>query len=38
MDICNYKNILGKPNKGDHSYRIFNTLLYIYIYEINKKK
>jgi hypothetical protein len=22
--FCNYKNILGEPNKGIHSYRIFN--------------
>lgn len=22
--FCDYKNILGKPNKGIHSYRIFN--------------
>jgi len=24
MNLCKYKNILGKPNKGIHSYRIFN--------------
>lgn len=24
MDLCKYKNILGKPNEGIHSYRIFN--------------
>ena len=23
-NICKYKDILGKPNKGVHSYRIFN--------------
>lgn len=22
--LCKYKNILGKPGKGVHSYRIFN--------------
>ena len=22
--LCQYKNILGKPGKGIHSYRIFN--------------
>lgn len=24
MLFCQYKNILGKPNEGIHSYRIFN--------------
>ena len=24
MDLCKYKNILGIPGKGAHSYRIFN--------------
>ena len=24
VDLCEYKNILGKPGKGVHSYRIFN--------------
>ena len=24
MDLCKYKNILGVPGKGVHSYRIFN--------------
>jgi len=24
MDLCKYKDILGKPNKGIHSYRLFN--------------
>lgn len=24
MNLCKYKNILGKPGKGIHSYRIFN--------------
>jgi hypothetical protein len=24
MNLCKYKNIFGKPNKGIHSYRIFN--------------
>jgi len=24
MSLCKYKNIFGKPNKGIHSYRIFN--------------
>jgi hypothetical protein len=23
MDLCKYKNILGEPNKGPHSYRLF---------------
>jgi len=23
MDLCKYKNILGVPNKGIHSYRFF---------------
>ena len=22
--LCKYKNVLGKPNEGIHSYRIFN--------------
>jgi len=24
MSLCKYRNILGEPNKGVHSYRIFN--------------
>jgi hypothetical protein len=24
MSLCKYKNIFGEPNKGVHSYRIFN--------------
>ena len=24
MDLCKYKNILGIPGQGPHSYRIFN--------------
>jgi hypothetical protein len=24
VDLCKYKDILGKPNQGVHSYRIFN--------------
>ncbi len=24
VDLCEYKDILGKPGKGVHSYRIFN--------------
>lgn len=24
MNLCKYKNILGEPGKGVHSYRIFN--------------
>ena len=24
MNLCKYKNILGKPNEGIHSVRIFN--------------
>jgi hypothetical protein len=24
MDLCKYKNILGIPSQGPHSYRIFN--------------
>jgi hypothetical protein len=23
MDLCKYKNILGEPDKGVHSYRLF---------------
>ena len=28
MDLCKYKNVLGKPNKGVHSYRIFNLAIF----------
>lgn len=24
MSLCQYKNIFGEPNKGAHSYRLFN--------------
>lgn len=24
MNLCKYKDIFGKPNKGIHSYRLFN--------------
>jgi len=24
LDLCKYKNILGDPGKGVHSFRIFN--------------
>ena len=24
IDLCKYKDILGKPGQGVHSYRIFN--------------
>ena len=24
MNLCKYKDIFGKPNKGVHSYRLFN--------------
>ncbi len=24
MSLCRYKNILGEPNKGLHSFRLFN--------------
>lgn len=24
MDLCKYKDVLGKPGKGVHSYRFFN--------------
>ena len=24
MNLCKYKNILGEPGKGAHSYKIFN--------------
>lgn len=26
--LCKYKNILGEPNKGIHSYRIFNIAIF----------
>jgi hypothetical protein len=45
IDLCKYKDILGKPNKGVHSYRIFNiaivdvllTILAAYILSIFTK-
>jgi hypothetical protein len=27
MDLCKYKNALGLPNKGIHSYRIFGVAI-----------
>ena len=27
MNLCAYKNILGIPNKGIHSYRLFNVAI-----------
>ncbi len=27
MDLCKYKNILGQPNKGIHSYRFFGVAI-----------
>jgi len=27
MDLCKYKNILGKPGKGIHSYRLFGVAI-----------
>jgi hypothetical protein len=27
MDFCKYKNIFGEPNKGIHSYRLFNVAI-----------
>jgi hypothetical protein len=27
MNLCEYKDLLGKPNEGLHSYRIFNVAL-----------
>lgn len=27
MDLCKYKNILGEPNKGIHSYRLFGVAI-----------
>jgi hypothetical protein len=46
MDLCKYKNMLGVPCKGVHSYRIFNiaivdvllTLLVAYIISYVFKK
>jgi len=28
MNLCKYKNILGEPGKGIHSYRIFNIAIF----------
>jgi hypothetical protein len=46
MNLCKYKNILGEPGKGAHSYKIFNisivdvilTLLVAYIISYLFKK
>ena len=27
MDLCKYKNILGEPDKGIHSYRLFGVAI-----------
>ena len=27
MSLCKYKNILGEPNKGVHSYRLFGVAI-----------
>lgn len=27
MDLCNYKDIFGKPNEGAHSYRLFDVAI-----------
>ena len=27
MDLCKYKNALGEPNKGIHSYRLFGVAI-----------
>jgi hypothetical protein len=27
MDLCKYKNVLGQPNKGIHSYRLFGVAI-----------
>lgn len=45
FDLCKYKDILGKPNQGVHSFRIFNiaivdvllTILAAYILSIFTK-
>jgi len=45
VDLCKYKDILGKPNQGIHSFRIFNiaiadvllTILAAYILSIFTK-
>ena len=45
VDLCKYKDLLGKPNQGVHSYRIFNiaivdvllTIIAAYILSVFKK-
>ena len=45
FDLCKYKDILGRPNEGVHSFRIFNiaivdvllTILAAYILSIFTK-
>lgn len=27
MNLCKYKNVLGEPNKGIHSYRLFGVAI-----------
>lgn len=31
MNFCEYKNILGEPNTGIHSYRILNIAIFDFI-------
>lgn len=34
MDVCKYKNALGKPQKGIHSYRLFGVAIMDVIFTI----
>lgn len=34
MSFCKYKDIFGKPNKGVHSYRLFNIAIVDMIFTI----
>ena len=34
MNLCKYSNILGSPNKGIHSYRMFNIAIIDLIFTI----
>lgn len=34
MDVCKYKNVLGEPQKGIHSYRLFGVAIMDVIFTI----
>ena len=34
MFLCEYKNILGEPNKGIHQYKIFNIAIFDVLFTV----